>query len=893
MPAPQFVPLTLDEFRKLVERFDFSARRINEVHMHHTWRPNHRDFRGLASILGMWKYHTETNKWSDIAQHVTIDPQGIIWTGRSWKQAPASSGGHNGTSKLGPFMFEIIGDFDVGKEKLQGAQRASVIGVIAAIQKKNGLKPNTLRFHRQLGSPKTCPGSGISYDEILTEVTRAHATIMVAVPTTPAAPTRALAARAAKNRQAATAPEPASAFATDESRIISALAVSGADTNAMDPRDAGTEHMEGETSRAPSRKKAAAPARKVAPAAARKKAAAAEAFTLGHRVERACRVTPYDRQAGDPLSRPLRIFALDPAASVLHGNVACVDVPFEPLMPGPSGKIFEVDSREFDMHGKVVVAHDALDLETPKLMLAAGLEPTQSDPRFHAQMTYAVCSTLYKRFREALGRSVAWGYQMTEEQEAESEPVRLRIKPLGVPEQNAYYDPETGELVFGYFPADRKATIGRNLPRGYVFTCLGHDIVAHECTHALLDGLRAHFTTTTHPDVAAFHEGFADVVALLHRFSHRDVVRAALRASRGKLDTERLTDIGRQFGETAGDFGPIRNAIDYDLDANGDKVYKPYDSVKEPHDRGRFLCGAIYEAFVTIYNRKIARQMRLASSGSGVFDPKAELPNDLLEILTDKACELAKQFSNICIRAIDYCPPVDIRFGDYLRAVITADRDMVPDDPYGYREAWIDAFQRRKIYPEDVANLGEDALVWRSPQTQPPPVTALSFAELAFDGDPGRVPKREELRRQAMEVGKLVTNPGYMHEFGLIDPSAKHPADVVAVDAPSVESVRTARRVGPDGNVVFDLVTEVTQRVVRKHKNKRVELYGGATILIDAWGKVRFAIRKRVCRDAEDKAALDFLTSADGSKYWKTEKGIVVPQRASFRLVHQARHAEA
>jgi hypothetical protein len=235
---------------------------------------------------------------------------------------------------------------------------------------------------------------------------------------------------------------------------------------------------------------------------------------------------------------------------------------------------------------------------------------------------------------------------------------------------------------------------------------------------------------------------------------------------------------------------------------------------------------------------------------------------------------------------------VDIRFGDYLRAVITADRDMVPDDPYGYREAWIDAFQRRKIYPEDVPNLGEDALVWRSPQTQPQPVAALSFAELAFDGDPGRVPRQEELRRQAMEVGRLVTNPDYMHEFGLIDPSAKHPADVVSVDAPSVESVRTARRVGPDGNVVFELVTEVTQRVVRRHKNKRVELFGGATILIDAWGKVRFVIRKRVLRGPQDKEALEFLSSREGSIYWKTENGVVVPQRASFRLVHRRRHAE-
>lgn len=625
---------------------------------------------------------------------------------------------------------------------------------------------------------------------------------------------------------------------------------------------------------------------------ARKKKPARAAFTLGHRVERACRVTPYEREPGDPTTRPLRIFALDPSASLLHGNVARVDVPYEPLLPGPIGTIFEVDARVFDGEGNVKRAHEALDLERPKLMLAAGLEPTQSDPRFHAQMVYAVCSTLYRRFREALGRSVAWGFAMSDEQEAEKVPVRLRIKPLALPEQNAYYDPDNGELLFGYYPADKADTVGRNLPRGYVFTCLGHDIVAHECTHALLDGLRAHFTTTTHIDVAAFHEGFADVVALLHRFSHKDVVREALRASRGRLDTERLTDIGRQFGETSGDFGPIRNAIDYTYDKDGRKKYASYDTVKEAHDRGRILCAAVYEAFVTIYDRKIERYVRLATGGTGVIDPRAELSSDLLEVLTDEARTLAQQFLNICIRAIDYCPPVDIRFGDYLRAVITADRDMVPDDPYGYREAWIDAFQRRRIYPDDVPNLGEDALLWRAPQTQMPAVTALSFAELAFDGDPGRVPRRAELNRQAMEVGRLVTTPEYMREFGLVDPAAKYPDGVVTVDPPSVESVRAARRVGPDGNVVFDLVTEVTQRVVRRHKGKRVELYGGATILLDAWGKVRFVIRKRVLRGTQDEEALAFLTSPEGRIYWKTEKGIVVPQRAAFKLVHKRRLKE-
>ena len=91
MPAP-FKRITLEQFSELLERFQFT-RRINAVHMHHTWRPDHQQFKGHASIEGMWNYHTKHNKWSDIAQHITIDPQGAIWLGRNWNTPPASASG--------------------------------------------------------------------------------------------------------------------------------------------------------------------------------------------------------------------------------------------------------------------------------------------------------------------------------------------------------------------------------------------------------------------------------------------------------------------------------------------------------------------------------------------------------------------------------------------------------------------------------------------------------------------------------------------------------------------------------------------------------------------------------------------------------------------------------
>ena len=62
-------------FKLLLDDYPFT-RQINEVHMHHTWIPNHDQDRGLASVEAMWRYHTQHLGWSDIAQHLTIDKHG-------------------------------------------------------------------------------------------------------------------------------------------------------------------------------------------------------------------------------------------------------------------------------------------------------------------------------------------------------------------------------------------------------------------------------------------------------------------------------------------------------------------------------------------------------------------------------------------------------------------------------------------------------------------------------------------------------------------------------------------------------------------------------------------------------------------------------------------------
>ena len=553
---------------------------------------------------------------------------------------------------------------------------------------------------------------------------------------------------------------------------------------------------------------------------------------------------PYQRAHQDPLHRPLRIYTLDPTASRLDGAVATLNLPFERLSSGPVSSILEV----VDWDETTGQFNKPVDLDDPRILIESGRVPSPSDPMFRQQMVYAVCTSTYNAFRLALGRDPCWGFRARLGQACP----KLRIRPQAFYERNAYYDSSVGELKFGYFDADENVQ-GRNRPQGRVFTCLSHDIIVHEMTHALLDGLRTRFRLPTHPDVAAFHEGFADLVAMLMHFSYSDVVHAAIERSGAKLETDALLlSLASQFGHTTGSGGPLRSAINTaGLGQHEERCIQGYDEAgDEPHARGSLLVTAIFEAFATVLRRKTKRYLRLARLAPGE-DPSPELA----EILADQASELASQFLSICIRAIDYCPPFDLRFGEYLRAVITADFDLVQDDPFGYREAIIDAFARRRIYADDVPDLAEDSLLWRPPDIEMEPIEALHFKNLRFAGDPGRAADETELRRQAEALGAYVMRPRYAQAFGcalLGDAQLKGDH----VDPAVVGSIRSLRRVGPDRQVTFDTVAEITQRRwCRQSSGILSEVFGGSTVILGPDGRVRYVIRKSVTDGAPNTGA--------------------------------------
>jgi hypothetical protein len=570
-------------------------------------------------------------------------------------------------------------------------------------------------------------------------------------------------------------------------------------------------------------------------------------FTLGKGVSHARFARSYSRKRDDPVYRPLKIYTTDPSTRRLEGAAAVINVPYETLKPGPKGTRFSVETSPhspFDDFQEV-------DLDDKRILIRSGREPAPSDPVFHHQMVYAICSSVYAAFRTAMGRELAWGF----------EGEQLRVIPHGMQEKDAEYSQADKSLSFGWYQAEDSA-IGRLMPKGYVFACLSHDIIAHELTHALLDGLRAEFRRSVSPDTAAFHEGFADLVALFQRFSYEGVVKNAIRATGGKLTGETfLLHLAKEFGQGFGEAGGIRSV---DVGENP----KPYCPDCESHELGSRLVSAVFDAFLTVYARRAAPYFRLASEGTGILRP-GQPPGDLIDILAHLLSRLASQFLSICIRAIDYCPPVNIMFGEYLRALVTADFDLVPDDPWAYREALIEAFGRRRIFPPGVKSLSEEALLWRGPKT-PLKVKKLDYATLKFSGDPGSASRVGELRRQATALGDFITRPENRKSLGEFGLAAEGDAELRGdkVDVPTIESIRSSRRVGPDGQLVFDLVAEVTQR---RHASKPgepvFEFYGGSTIILDPHGEIRYIIRKSVVDNEQLEAQRAFWTKSNFDTY--------------------------
>ena len=658
-----------------------------------------------------------------------------------------------------------------------------------------------------------------------------------------------------------------------------------------------------------------------------------------------------------PAVRRLRTYAFDPQASVELAtaviNDTVIQLPWEtrwesPLEPGPVNDYLEVV--DYDPGSGVFYA--PINLNDPMLLAQDGLPPSEGRPQFHQQMVFAVAMRTIRTFERALGRGVLWAGDKAINPKQDillhNFTPRLRIYPHALREANAYYSPKKRALLFGYFRSNGAGA--DQVDASWVFTCLSQDIVAHETTHAILHGLQRRSIEPASVDALAFHEAFADTVALLQHFGVTEVVRHELARSRGSLrELGLLTGLAQQFGRATGTMGALRNALDLlarDAHATGStdqangggaaetaadkpgQLDKPKTlaDTTEPHARGGFLVAAIFDAFVTIYERRTADLLRLARGQAG-RRTDGDLSPDLVGRLASEAAKAADHVLRMCVRALDYTPPVSLRFGEYLRAIITADTDLVPEDPFRYRVAFVEAFRKRKIPVPGCISMAPDSLLWAPPDradyrsfaaitgSSDDPLSAMFSSLLgrlqlsvAFDGN-SRDGTSQELRvaynkadfggrriLRELSMRIVLHNQQAIHDWFDADTPGDedwerllgmrllrfdHPlrkAPVARMDSVTsrdggvplfeVNSARLARRFGPNGEELYQLIIHLMQRRRAYFDPKeqaaadegRIEeigqarwdepdfwFRGGATIHVDLRdGRLMRIIRKRI-----------------------------------------------
>ncbi|HEX8280067.1 MAG TPA: hypothetical protein VF551_01715 [Chthoniobacterales bacterium] len=569
--------------------------------------------------------------------------------------------------------------------------------------------------------------------------------------------------------------------------------------------------------------------------------------------------------------RRLRGYAFDPGLSqqfeTADMNEIVFRVPWERLKPGPVGEYVAV----VDYDPASDAFYDPVDLDQPYLLGADGLDPDESNPQFHQQFVYTVAMTTIRNFERALGRRALWIRQDKKRPPGQWDifvPL-LRIYPHAFRGANAYYSRAKKALLFGYFPASTSAR-GAQLPGGLVFTCLSHDIVAHETTHALLDATLPRYLEASNRDQLAFHEAFADIVALLQHFSFPDVLRHQIAQTRGDLASQSLLgQLAQQFGQATGLYGGLREAIGRVNDTTG--KWEPlapdpnaYATVEEPHERGALLVAAIFDAFLAIYRSRVADLIRLATGGSGVLQQGA-LPPDLTDRLTREAAKTAQHVLGMCIRALDYCPPVDLTFGDYLRAMITADLDLVPEDEHHYRVAFIESFRKWGIYPRNLRTLSEESLRW--PRGEEQDERARRAIKRLADA---LKPLAEQIRFRVArdeQFKVLVAVQKAIHAIlrrrnekellgnleaitGLVFSEGKKAEGITksrGIPSFEVHLVRPVRRRGPHDEEINHVVLGITQRRRLTIRGEQVEMSGGCTLILDLDTLVlRYAIAKPI-----------------------------------------------
>ncbi|MEO5852247.1 MAG: hypothetical protein ABIQ15_07015 [Nocardioides sp.] len=566
------------------------------------------------------------------------------------------------------------------------------------------------------------------------------------------------------------------------------------------------------------------------------------------------------------------MFAQDPLVVDAQGGpvLAQVSVPAERLQRGPRGhRLHVVDvgvgtnaaADPVVLHGQDAWTYvDNWDTDHRTGDVLSLVE----DRAFRAQNVFAVAGHTLSLFEQYLGRPIPWYSQFPQ----------LYLVPQARVEANAFYSREHNAVLFGWLPG-----FGGKPP---LYTALSYDVIAHEVSHAILDGLRPRYTEPGLPDQLAFHEALADLVALLSVFSIKGVAQhlldpgklgevrfpsdavarriedpdeqqKQLLAGRAEmLKTSPLARLAEQIGgrraaqhpgdaTVSGRYPALRRSVDIAPTATWteDAAYA------EPHRRAEILVAAFMQTMVAMWAGRLTplRQER----GGGLDAGR----------VAEEGVKSAKHLLAMLLRALDYLPPIELEFADVIDSVLTADRRLAPDDDHDYRGLLQRTFKAFGITAPAHRIVDEDGMAdgWFD-RTLTTPAEAQPVTP-AFAPDPDAAKLPGGLRYEHLNLVALRTSPEAVYQFIWNNAGA---LDIDVRVTTRVERVLSSTRVGPDGLVVNEIIADYVQTLRTTAGNLPpgveapsgmepdtvVELWGGGVLVFDQFGRFRLHQRKPI-----------------------------------------------
>jgi hypothetical protein len=280
----------------------------------------------------------------------------------------------------------------------------------------------------------------------------------------------------------------------------------------------------------------------------------------------------------------------------------------------------------------------------------------------------------------------------------------------------------------------------------------------------------------------------------------------------------------------------------------------------DSHRRGEVLVAAISRAFLQVWTDRL----------------KALSPGSSRSLDRDRAAEeganIADQLLTMVIRALDYTPPVHLEFGDFLSAALTADAEVRADDSrYGMRAALLKWFAAYGIEPTAGTADGR----WE-PTNKPLHRTGVRFSSV--QSDPTEMFRLIWANREELKLP--ITAYTWVSDLW---PCVRiEPEDGLAARETIATCIQyldvTASELGPLGLTKPDGMADDTP----------VVLEGGATLVLDEYGLLKYEISNRLPSPSEPAA----VARAQGRLRYLFETGAYA-KGAAFRArlanVHRLR----